>query len=271
MITETCQRFTEGREHRRPAGELIRPSEYDIGALSPGPAKAFVEAHHYSRSCSPPAHPFGLWRRGELVGAAVFGPMPSMNAHRAVFPTLGTTEAVTLGRLVLLDEVPGNGESYFVARCFDLLRGRGIVAVESCADPEPRTDAYGHATRRGHVGTIYCALNGRYVGRTRASTLRLLPDGSVLSNRAQGKIVRTEQGRAYAEAGLVAHGADPLQPEEDQLAWLRHWRGKLTRPMRHRGNLRYIWSLDRRRRHEVLDRHAALPYLKMSQLEVTSP
>lgn len=28
MITETCQRWTEGRESRRPAGEVIRTSSY---------------------------------------------------------------------------------------------------------------------------------------------------------------------------------------------------------------------------------------------------
>jgi hypothetical protein len=45
-----------------------------------------------------------------------------MNAHCAVFPMLSIDQAATLGRIVLLDEVPGNGETWFVARCFELLR-----------------------------------------------------------------------------------------------------------------------------------------------------
>jgi hypothetical protein len=52
MITDTCQRYTEGRETRRPAGEIIRPSAYDAVAIDPASAVAFVERHHYAASCS---------------------------------------------------------------------------------------------------------------------------------------------------------------------------------------------------------------------------
>lgn len=263
MITDTVQRWTLGREHRRPAGEVIRTSEYEVAELGPNEAKTFVETHHYSGSCSPTMAPFQLRRRGELVGAAVFGPMPSKNAHRAVFPTLTTAQGLTLGRLVLTDDVPGNGESYFVARCFELLRARGVVAVESCADPQPRLTADGERIHRGHVGTVYQALNGRFVGRTNPASLKLLPDGSVLSNRTQGKLVRGERGQSTAIAALVAFGADPLLDDEDPKAWLQRWRGKLTRPMRHYGNFRYLWCLDKRRRREVMTA-AALPYPKIA-------
>jgi hypothetical protein len=118
-------------------------------------ARAFVARHHYSASASSTAHRYGLHCRGDLVGVALFGPPASMAAHRAVFPSLTIREAVTLGRLVLLDSVPGNGESWSLARCFELLRAAGIVAVESCADPEPRTTVSGDVVLRGHVGTIY--------------------------------------------------------------------------------------------------------------------
>ena len=37
----------------------------------------------------------------------------------------------------------------------------------------------------------------------------------------------------------------------ERFDWLERWRGELTRPMRHRGNHRYTWMLDRRRRREV--------------------
>ena len=262
MITEACQRWMLGREHRRPAGETIRTSEYEVAEFRPIEAKAFVELHHYSHSCSPTAHPFALYRRGELAGVAVFGPLPSMNAHRAVFPTLLTTEGVTLGRLVLLEAVPGNGESYFVSRCFKLLAAKGIDAVESCADPEARTALDGRRVHRGHVGTIYQGTNGRYVGKTNPASLRLLPDGTVFSNKSSGKLIRGERGRVYAGAALVEWGADPLRDGEDPLAWVRHWRPLLTRPMRHYGNHRYIWALNRRRRAEVLDRFESLVYPK---------
>jgi hypothetical protein len=261
VIVETCQRFTLGRESRRPAGETIRASEYDVAPIAASVARAFVAAHHYAKTSSPPAHPFGLFHRGDLAGVALFGPAPSMAAHRAVWPTLAIDKAVTLGRLVLLEGVPGNGESWFVARCFEQLAERGIVAVESCADPQPRLKLDGSLTHRGHLGIIYQATNGRHVGKTNPASLRLLPDGTALSNRACGKIVRREQGCEYAAGQLVAFGADPLHPDEDAQAWLRRWRATLTRPMRHFGNYRYLWCLDRRRRREVLTA-AAQPYPK---------
>lgn len=252
MDIDTCQRWTEGRESRRPAGELIKTAAYDVAPIDDWSiARDFVAAHHYARSASPTSHSFGLYRGG-LVGVALFGPPASMNAHRKVWPTLQVNQAVTLGRLVLLEDVPGNGESWFVSQCFGLLRERGIVAVESCADPQPRTRGDGSRVFRGHLGIIYQATNGRYVGKTNPATLRLLPDGTCLNNRAMGKLARGERGSERAVDELVRWGADPLRPGQDALSWLRFWRGKLTRPMRHFGNHRYLWCLDKRRRREVL-------------------
>jgi hypothetical protein len=262
MITDDTQRWLLGRDIRRPAGEPIKTAAYDVESIATiAEATDFVRTHHYAGHPSSTAHRFGLYRGGELAGVALFGPPASMNAHRAVFPTLTPREAVTLGRLVLLDNVPGNGESWFIARCFDLLRARGIVAVESCADPQPRTAASGELVFRGHLGTVYCATNGRYVGRTNDATLRLFPDGTVLSNRAAGKLARGERGNAHPISQLERWGAAPLAEGEDPAAWLGCWRAQLTRPMRHRGNYRYLWCLDRRRRREVLAA-PALPYPK---------
>lgn len=264
MITDSCQRWTERHESRRPAGEVIETSRYEVAAIDTATARAFVEAHHYSGTMSPPSHRFGLHDRGILVGVAVFGVAPSMAAHRAVFGGLGLHEGITLGRLVLIDAVPGNGESWFVSRCFALLREAGVVAVESCADPQPRPAGDGRLTHRGHVGTVYQALNARYVGRTNPASLALLPDGTIWNNRAAGKVARREQGCEYAAAQLVRWGADPLRADEDALAWVRRWRERLTRPMRHHGNHRYMWCLDKRRRREVLDDKPSLAYPKLA-------
>lgn len=271
-----CQRWRGGRQARVPANGTIRTADYEVFPLDAAEAKRFVSEHHYSGTCSSTAHPFGLGYRGAVVGTAVFGPPASMNAHRKIFPTLSTKEAVTLGRLVLLDEVPGNGESWFVSRCFELLGApklyrplnkdgtprSPIVAVESCADPVPRETRSGETIFRGHLGIVYQALNARYVGRTLPDTLRLLPDGTVFSKRASGKVGRGEQGRAYAAQQLEAWGADPLKLDEDPKEWLARWKALLTRPMRHSGNHRYLWSLSKRRRREVLGRFDAKPYPK---------
>jgi hypothetical protein len=263
VITDTVQRWTLGRESRRPAGELIRPSALDVvEADEDATPRAFVERHHYSGSWVAARFRFLLYLRGVLSGAAVFSVPASGAAHRAVWPTLAPAEAVDLGRFVLLDEVPGNGESWFIARCFERLRRR-VVAIASCADPVPRTTATGAQIFPGHVGTIYCATNGRYAGRTGASTLRILPDGRVLSNRAQGKLVRGERGGGRVVAELVRHGAEPLHDGEDPAVWLRRWRAALTRPLRHRGNHRYLWVLDERRRAELVPYGPVRQYPKL--------
>jgi hypothetical protein len=279
MIVEHCQRWELGRAHKRPAGEVVRRSDgYEVAPIADvAAAKAFVELHHYSHSASSPAHPFGLWLRGELVGVALFGPPASMNAHRAVFPTLDIDEAVTLGRLILRPEVPSNGETLLVSQCFRLLRNpriyrplnpdgsprRRIVGVESCADPVARIARDGRRVMPGHGGTVYQALSALHPGRTNRATKYLLPDGTELSNKAQGKINRAEQGRRYSGGILVEYGADPLRPGEDPRAWLKLWRARLTKSFRHPGCLRYVWSLDPHRRREVLDRFAPQPYPKI--------
>lgn len=263
MITNTTQRWYGGRDIRRPAGEPIRTSEYEVASVATwAEVRDFVRTHHYAGEASSTAHHFELYHHGNLVGVALFGPPASTNAHRAVWgDALTQKEAVTLGRFVLRDEVPGNGESWFGSRCFELLARRGIRGVESCSDPEPRADIHGRLTFRGHLGTIYQALNARYVGKTNDASLHLLPDGSCLSNRSQSKLRGGEIGAQRPIVQLVRFGATPPRSDEDPIAWLKYWRGKICRTMRHRGCHRYLWTLSRRDRW-LLAAHEALPYPK---------
>jgi len=39
---------------------------------------------------------------------------------------------------VLLDSVPGNGETWFLARCFEQLRTSDLIGVVTFSDPVPR-------------------------------------------------------------------------------------------------------------------------------------
>lgn len=68
-------------------------------------------------------------------------------------------DGVELGRLLLLDDVPGNGESWFVAECLRRLRKAGLAGVVSFADPAPRFGKDGTVITPGHLGTVYQALN----------------------------------------------------------------------------------------------------------------
>lgn len=250
MITNVAQRWREQRGVYRPAGEVIDPSKLDVASIpDDSTAKRFVETHHYSKSYPAARYRFGLYRSGELVGVAVFSVPANDKVITNVLPG-AASESVELGRLVLLDEVEGNGESWFVARCFEALRRESLVGVVSFSDPVPRTTTGGEIVLRGHAGSTYQALNAVYTGRGTARTLRLLPDASVFSDRAAQKIRKGERGAEYASAQLVRAGAPPIDlartSEEDRRAWLRAAVAQVTRPLKHGGNFRYVWSLDRK-------------------------
>lgn len=265
MITPVVQRWRDRRGVYKPAGETINPRDYEVVAIAgDGPAKAFVLAHHYAQSYPAARFRFGLYRAGVLVGVAVFSHPANDKVITSVLP--GTAlESVELGRLVLLDDVPANGESFFVARCFAQLRAIGLIGVVSFSDPVPRTTATGEVNFNGHCGTVYCALNGVYTGRGTKRVLRLLPDASVFSARTASKIRAGERGAEYAAAQLVAHGADPIDvhaaTEEERRVWLTRWVAALTRPLRHGGCHRYLWMLDKRQRRHL---PPSQPYPKFS-------
>lgn len=240
MIVNSCQRWRARRDSFRPAGELFNPRSFDVALIeSDRVARSFVEEHHYSGTYPAARRRIGLYEHGELVGVAVFS-VPSNTL--ALAPLKGGLEHnVELGRFVLLDGVRANGESWFLARCFELLRRDGFAGIVSFADPEPRSRADGSLVFPGHVGTIYQATNAVYVGRATPRTLRVLPDGTVFSARAASKIRRRERGWRYAVEQLVAHGAPA--PTGDLGLWLSMVLPSVTRAQRHGGNHKYLFGL----------------------------
>lgn len=244
MITPVVQRWRERRDLYRPAGETIVTAHYEVAPIPDDrTARAFVEQHHYSGAYVAARRRFGLYWGGLLVGVAVFSvPMQGAVLDRLPCPR---EAAVELGRFVLLDRVPGNGETWMLARCFELLRREGFEGVVSFSDPLPRASAAGAVVFGGHVGTIYQAASAVYDGRNRAHTIRLLPDGTVISDRTIAKIRSRERGWRYAAAQLERAGATPLGEDTDARAWLAAWLPQLTRTARHPGKHRYLFGLDR--------------------------
>ncbi len=246
----------------RDPSEQIQTSAYEVAAIPGDTApKAFVEEHHYSGSYPAARFRFGLFGKGgALAGVAVFSHPSNDKTLTNVFP-VPALEAVELGRFVLLDSVKGNGETWFLGRCFEQLRGENLFGVLSFSDPVARTSAAGAQVFPGHLGTIYQAHNARYLGRGTVRTLRLLPDGSVFSARTAQKIRKQERGWRHAVAQLVAHGAP--EPIGDPAVWLRTWLPRLTRTLRHPGNHRYAWALAKRDRRHLPAQ--VLPYPKLAR------
>lgn len=258
MTANVCQRWRSRRDSYRPAGEPIDPLRYEVAALSTDSvARAFVELHHYSGTYPAARRRFGLWRAGALVGVAVFS-VPTNPRSLACLPDpAGSAE---LGRFVLLDDVPANGETWLLGRCFELLRRDGFSGVVSFSDPAARTTSSGSMVHPGHVGTIYQAHNAVYLGRAARNTVHLLPDGRALSARAMAKIRQREVGWRYSSRQLELAGAAALTETEDAAAWLAHWLPRVTRRFRHPGNHKYAWTLHRRDRRFL---PASQPYPKL--------
>ena len=259
MITEVAQRWANGTARWVPHREVFRPQDFEVMSNAPYPdIRSFVEKHHYSKCWPAQRRRFGLYRKGgALVGAVVF----SAPMHPAVLRPFTMQTGLELGRLVLLDDVPFNAESWLIAECFHRLRQEGFEGVVSYSDPEPRTTLDGHVVFTGHIGGIYCATNGVYTGRIGKSTLRLLPDGSVYSARTIAKVQTRDSGWNYGVDILCTHGASRPPPNADLRVWLAEWLPRLTRRLQHGGNHRYSWAIDRRAR-KLLPK--SLPYPKFS-------
>jgi hypothetical protein len=266
MIVDGTQRWRDKRTSYRPAREVINTRLYEVAPL-PGDreARQFVEQHHYSGTYPAARFRYGIYEGPFLAGVAVF----SVPANDKTLACLGCDprDAVELGRLVLLDRVPANGETWFLARCFELLRKADVAGVVSFSDPVERTTTTGKTIFFGHAGCAYQSSNAVFLGKSAPCNHRLLPDGRILSPRAIAKIRARDQGWRYAMAQLVAHGATPLRDDEDPAVWLASWLPKLTRKFRHTGNLKYAWGFAKSTKKAL---PASLPYPKMSLLRAVS-
>jgi hypothetical protein len=261
VIVKFVQRWRKRRSRYRSAVGRINTHAYEVAAIGDDTtAKDFVLEHHYSGSFPAARERFGLYRGEQLAGVAVFS-QPQNSIALDVLPG-GRKTGVELGRLVLLDDVEGNGETWFLARCFEALRELGYAGVVSFSDPVARPDAHGSIVFPGHIGVIYQAHNAVYLGRTKAERKRLLADGTVLPNRTLAKIRKREKGWRYGVERLVSYGAEGLGEFEDPRAWLELWLPRLTRPLVHGGNLKYGWALERRGRRSW--RPDAKPYIKLA-------
>ena len=265
--TSRSQRWRDRRDRWVPNSSVIDPRQFSVDVIDPKVARDFIASHHYlGRNIPPVRLTTGLFRNGpggkpELCGAVAFT-VPINNAavprHTGMAPQFG----VELGRLVLLDDVAGNGESYAVSRSFRLLRATlpQIEAVITYADPAPRQAPDGTLTQKGHVGLVYAALSARSLGQQKRRRQLLLPNGQVFSDRTASKIRNNESGSAYAIRQLLDHGAPSRPPGQSPADWLTALVSQgFLRTRMHPGVHAYSWGLTKKAR--LAGRHLTLfPY-----------
>ncbi len=242
------QRWQGGRGQLPSLGEPIDTSRYGVEVLEgPGSdrlASEFVRAHHYSGSYPAAVFRLGLYRMKELVGVCVFG-VPAQKASIPKWCGLSPGSGVVLSRFVLLDDVPANGETWFLARSFEaLIRGKkDLLAVLSYSDPVPRRTSEGRIVMPGHVGTIYQAFNGSYHGRSKRETQWFGPDGRLFDRRSFSKIRNGEVGAEASYKRLIALGVSPKRSHETWPVYILRIKEEFFRKVRHTGNHVYTWPL----------------------------
>lgn len=270
-----CQRWRPDRTStwRRTSDGGFDPARYGVADIDRETAKDYVTGHHYSGTYPAGRLMYGLYdlagEAPELSGVAVLSVPTSKPVLTSVFPHLEPyEESLELGRLVLAEEVPANGESWFVAEAFRMAAAEGIRGAVAFSDPVVRRDSQGRETMPGHLGIVYQALNAAHVGRSTVRTQWVLPDGTYFSPRAMQKIRAQDQGHEYSELQLIAAGARPMRAGEDPSEWLA---GALVatgaRTIRHPGCIRYAFTLgNRAQRRGVHIAMTPMPYPKMEAL-----
>lgn len=230
--------------------DRFRGRGYDVTPIGFTAARDFIAEHHYLKSIGADVKRYGLWRRGELVGVAVYGIPSNPRVITNWLPDLapvprgdGTYHwpALSLLRLSIIDLVGGNGESWFVARCRELLTADGVLATVTFADPMALWAADGRLVFRGHAGILYQGDNWTYCGLATARPVLITPAGERLDERRLQKIRKQEPGHQAAQRFLTSLGAKPIRPGEPPAAYLRRALNAIgVRRIRHTGCHRYI-------------------------------
>jgi hypothetical protein len=174
---------------------------------------------------------------------------------------------VELQRLVLLDGVRKNGESWFVSRCFKTLKAEGVEAVVSFSDPVPRYDGE-TKIMPGHVGCVYQALSAWYTGRSKAAWAWYLANGYQINRR---DVTKTQQSCSCCGSGKSISGADGAieriigwgarvpRRGECRRSWVDEVIPQIATRRRHGGNHRYVWGIAKAARKGLVQRHGGQP------------
>lgn len=265
------QRWQERHDSYRSTAERFEPSEWRVDVMTGGReegglrslsvrrgtwevGKDFIVQNHYAASFPQVRVMVGLYRArdGLFSGVATYGNAKASQAKK--YGDVGLDEILELNRFVLFDSVPGNAETWFLARATDLARevhsarGHALKVLLSFSDPVPRRCAAGNLTMPGHIGNIYQAYNAMYAGMSSSKVLHLDARGVAPDPRMLSKIRSLdgdgEVGGPTAAVRFVEdHGAPPRKPRETHARWVeRALASSAFRRFEHSGNHTYLWT-----------------------------
>jgi hypothetical protein len=145
-----------------------------------------VIEHHYSHGIHNGPMCFGLFDSQGLVGVCAFATPSSENVRASIFGADHKQGVTELHRLVLLDEVPKNAESFFIVRALKELKKQRPYynAVISFAD-----------ATQNHLGIIYQATNALYCGTSSPATFYLDETGRLRHPRQNGVNITADEAK----------------------------------------------------------------------------
>lgn len=160
---------------------------YSVKRISSKIAKQYIAEHHYSHgSSNGPSPCYGLFDEKNLIGVLMFATPCSENVRSSIFGKEHKSHVIELHRLHILDVTPKNTESWFIAKCFSLLKvdRPDIWAIISFSDET-----------EGHRGTIYQATNAFFIGRTPPTTFYRDSSGRLRHPRQNGVNITKKMAR----------------------------------------------------------------------------
>ncbi|MGW7243859.1 Mom family adenine methylcarbamoylation protein [Streptomyces sp. NPDC054804] len=183
-------------------------------------ARAFVCAHHYSGSWPAVRFAYGLFDTAappasSLVGVLALGIPTQAAVLTSVFARLTPyEESLELSRLVLLNEVSANAETWLQGRAFRLAAARGVRGIVARSSPPPRHGTWaGRPRSAGGCGASRSGTTSRSRstsatgGCGRGSNGAARPSRLSVGADIQESEVRQEQTLANQPAERGAHGA----------------------------------------------------------------
>lgn len=160
---------------------------YIVKRISCKEAKEYIITNHYSHGChNAPSPCYGLFDNDKLIGVLMFATPCSENVRSSVFGKEYKNWVIELHRLHILDVTPKNTETWFISKCFKLLKKDNpeIRAIISFSD-----------TTQGHVGTIYRAMSFYFCGTTSKATFYLDKNGRLRHPRQCGVNITKEKAQ----------------------------------------------------------------------------
>lgn len=159
---------------------MFTAKDIEIKVIDSASSRKIVERYHYSGKCTQNSQiHLGVFLNGKLEGALQFG--PSIDKRRmAQNLGIGFNESLELNRMALSDNCPKNSESRALGICLRLLKKNypHLKIIISFAD----------ACQCGD-GTIYRASGFKLHSIKKNTTMRLMPDGSVVADKTFNNIV----------------------------------------------------------------------------------